>query len=83
MSVLTTHELKTWPEYFSAVLDGRKGFELRKDDRGFAVGDRLLLKEWNPDTKVYTGRTLEVEVTYLIKGFTGLQDGYVIMGIYR
>ena len=42
------HELKTWPEAWAAVRDGRKRFELRRDDRGFAVGDVLLLKLWRP-----------------------------------
>lgn len=27
------HELKTWPEPFSALMDGRKRFELRKGGR--------------------------------------------------
>lgn len=42
------HHLKTWPEPFQAVIDGRKRHEVRVDDRGFAVGDVLTLKEWDP-----------------------------------
>ena len=30
-----THYLKTWPEPFAAILDGRKMFEVRVNDRGF------------------------------------------------
>ncbi|MDF2680174.1 MAG: hypothetical protein K0R47_1364 [Brevibacillus sp.] len=37
------HELKTWPEYFNAVMDGTKKAEIRKNDRGFKVRDALLL----------------------------------------
>lgn len=41
-----THALKTVnPEYY-AVLAGRKTFELRKNDRNFKVGDRVVLMEW-------------------------------------
>ncbi len=43
-----THELKTWPEMFAAVLSGEKTFEYRKDDRGFMVGDILKLMHWDP-----------------------------------
>ena len=33
------HELKCWPEYFEAVISGAKTFEVRKNDRDFAVRD--------------------------------------------
>ena len=37
------HELKTWPQFWPALCDGSKTFELRKNDRGFEVGDILIL----------------------------------------
>jgi len=65
---MKTHELKIWPEYFRAVADGRKTFEVRRDDRGFAVGDVLKLREWEPVGNRYTGRRVIVEVTYKLAG---------------
>lgn len=42
------HELKTWPEPFAETLGWRKHFEFRRDDRGFELGNLLVLKEWRP-----------------------------------
>ena len=74
------HELKTWPEYFVAILDGSKPFEVRRDDRGFAVGDQLFLREWNPASEEYTGREVTKTITYELRRF-GLKIGYVALGI--
>jgi hypothetical protein len=60
------HELKCWPEYFHAVKSGDKKFEIRKWDRPYKVGDRLLLREWDPKTGDYTGAIQKVMVTYLL-----------------
>lgn len=38
------HVLKIAPEYLAAQLAGVKNFEIRKDDRGYKVGDRLWLR---------------------------------------
>ncbi|MBO5328152.1 MAG: DUF3850 domain-containing protein [Clostridia bacterium] len=38
--------LKIKPEYFQAVIDGRKPFEIRKNDRKFKVGDEIVLDEY-------------------------------------
>lgn len=37
------HNLKIDRRWFDAVLEGRKKAEVRRADRGFAVGDQLLL----------------------------------------
>lgn len=77
------HDLKCLPEYFQAVRDGRKPFELRKDDRGFAVGDTLLLREYEPMTPGYTGEVERVRVTYCLRGGEWLAPGYVCLGVAR
>ncbi len=43
------HDLKCWPGDFAAIEAGTKTHEARRDDRGFAVGDTLRLREWTPD----------------------------------
>ena len=79
---MSRHELKTWPEYFAAVLDGSKRAELRYDDRGFAVGDVLRLREWDPDEERYSGRECSVTVTHIVQGGAfGLAEGHVMMSI--
>lgn len=47
-------EVKCLPEYFEAARVGIKPWELRYDDRNYAVGDLLIMREWK-DGK-YTGR---------------------------
>lgn len=74
------HELKTWPSYFQAVLDGRKTFEARKNDRDFRVGDNLKLREWIPDAGRYSGREVEVHVSYMLEGGSfGIEAGHCIL----
>ena len=60
-------EKKIWPEFFQKILGGEKNFELRLADFEWNVGDILVLKEWNPNTKEYTGRELEKQVAYVLK----------------
>jgi hypothetical protein len=87
--VSRTHELKTWPEPFQAILDGVKRYEIRNDDRGFAVGDELLLREYDPgrasdgfgEPARYTGRSIRARVTYATHGRWGLPFGLCVMSI--
>ena len=60
-------EKKTWPEYFEKVLSGEKKFDLRLADWECQAGDILVLKEWSPKAKNYTGRQIEKEVGYVLK----------------
>jgi hypothetical protein len=75
------HELKTWPQYFQAIVDGDKTFEVRKNDRDFQVHDVLILKEYDPDKQEYTGNEVNVIVTYILREKPFCPDGYVIMAI--
>lgn len=70
------HDLKIWPTQYAMILQGKKTFELRRDDRPYAIGDQLLLREYDPGregsaliaVRGYTGRGLIVKVPYLIRG---------------
>ena len=58
---------KIWPEYFELVASGKKKFELRLNDFDVTEGDTLLLEEWDPKTKGYTGRKIEKKVSFVLK----------------
>jgi hypothetical protein len=60
-------EKKVWPEFFNELSRGAKTFELRLNDFDVNEGDTLVLKEWSPVTKTYTGRVLSKRVGYVGK----------------
>jgi len=74
-----THELKIRPDYFNAVFEGRKKFELRRNDRNFKIGDLLVLREWTESG--YTGRNINCRVDYILEGYEGLDPDYVILSM--
>ncbi|MDZ5759364.1 ASCH/PUA domain-containing protein [Carnobacterium maltaromaticum] len=76
---MKVHELKIASEFFEAVKDGRKKFEIRKNDRNYQEGDILILKEYDPITQLFSGEAIKVEISYM-PDFP-LQDGYVVFGI--
>ncbi len=60
-------EKKAWPELFEEVLKGNKKFDLRLADFNVKKGDILVLREWDPKTKNYTGRKIEKKIKYILK----------------
>jgi hypothetical protein len=81
------HELKAWPYYFDQVWRGIKPFEFRRDDRGFAAGDGVRLREWSHDGG-YTGREIGAIITCVVGAegdprlSVGIPPGYVILGLH-
>nr|DAG53359.1 MAG TPA: chromosome partitioning protein [Caudoviricetes sp.] len=73
------HELKLAKMYFIDVATGRKSFELRKNDRGFKVGDGVRLNEYVDGHE--TGRWITADIIYILEDYTGLEEGYCILGI--
>lgn len=72
--------LKTWPQFYQAIFEDRKTFEVRKSDRDFQVGQVWYLREWLPELNPrytitnkeyvlparYTGSWVMVRITYVI-----------------
>lgn len=73
------HDVKLGTTFFGDVKTGRKTFELRKNDRGYKEGDTIVMHEYKDGTT--TGRTIEKKIVYMLEGFTGLEDGYCILGL--
>lgn len=85
---MATHELKTDSNVFQLTVEGKKDYEIRYDDRDFAVGDILMLKE----TKYsgyqmkqgkpleFTGRSIFKRINSILTGY-GLKDGWVILNV--
>ncbi|MCL6442518.1 MAG: DUF3850 domain-containing protein [Alicyclobacillus sp.] len=79
---MATHEMKIWPEYFEAVVSVDKTFEVRFDGRGFQRDDTLVLREWSPKDKQYSGRECKRLVKYVLHGeMFGLEKGYSVLSI--
>ena len=58
---------KMWLAEFEAVLAGKKKIDIRVADFEAKEGDTLILEEWNPETKEYTGRRVEKKIGSLVK----------------
>jgi hypothetical protein len=83
-----THVLKTRPSQFNAMLNQRKGHDLRRDDRDFRVGDRVLFYEHDDNSDLYTGRVLKAKIGYITSSSNpcalsdeALADGFCILTI--
>jgi ASC-1-like (ASCH) protein len=81
------HRLKTIQPYFNEVVDGKKNFEIRKNDRDYQVGDTLLLEEYSTDTSDwgYTGVIHRKTISYVLKDCQqfGLLNGYCVLGLHN
>lgn len=90
-----THELKTDPYAFQAILDGVKTFEMRFNDRNYQCDDTLILKETQHSSEemkaeaplIYTGRTISVHVTHTMTSDdvenNGVQEGWICMSFLK
>lgn len=78
-----THALKTDPGFFKSIVKGDKTFDVRKHDRPFKVGDKLLLQEFNQETEKYSGEEWHGEIVYILDSSDYCKKNFVILGIHE
>lgn len=81
---MKTHVLKTLPQYFEAVADGRKTFEVRLNDRAFQTGDTLKLVKMDETGRFYDtfGQLLFKRITFILQGGQfGIEPRYCVLGL--
>ena len=79
-----THYIKIKECYADAIMEGRKTFEVRLNDRGYNSGDYVCFMVFDEGIRNFKHK-LDGEVfriTYVHSGL-GMQDGYVVFGIER
>ena len=76
------HALKTEPQFFEAVINKQKNFEVRKNDRDFRVGDYLALNELDDKREGYTGRSVLLRVKYILDDERFCKEGFVVLGFH-
>jgi hypothetical protein len=87
---MTTHVVKSWAHFFDAIDAGLKTHDLRKNDRDYKVGDRMLLLRYDNIEGKHTGHNCLVEITYITDNVTPcafssavLEKGYSILSIRK
>ena len=77
------HELKLLNDFCDDVLDGRKNFEVRENDRGFQTGDHVKFKRVDSSRFEWPGHEVEKKefvITYILSGW-GIEENKVVFGI--
>lgn len=73
------HHIKTITPYFYDAKQGKKPFELRKDDRNYVVGD-ILHHYLFDDGEIKEDNFYQL-ITYKLSGFVGIDSDYCILGV--
>lgn len=86
---MTTHRLKVLIKYADAIMDGTKTFEIRKNNRNFKVGTKIVFD-------VVTNEGFAVgaaarhplneatyRIGYILDDFEGLAQKYVALAISK
>ena len=72
------HRIKVLTPYYQDLVDRKKSFELRINDRDYRVGDTVILEEYTGE--FFTGRGIRRKIKYVLKDCPqfGLKNGYCI-----
>lgn len=85
------HVVKSWSMFYRDIETGERTSDIRENDRRYAVGDTMDLREFDPVKNRYTGRSQFVKITYIqtnksnpcaISQFA-LHDDYVVLSIKK
>lgn len=74
-----THRIRSSVKSFDAMCSGKKNFELCKNDKGYKIGDNIVIEEFGEGIR--TGRALRASIKYILENYTGLEEGYCILAI--
>jgi len=77
--------------FFTDILSGERTSDIRLNDRRYAVGDTMLLREYDPVKAEYTGREQAVKITYMQTNksnpcaisYLALHNDYVVLSIVK
>lgn len=78
------HVLKIKQCYLCHILEGKKTFEVRKNDRDYQVGDTiqfLPLEDENNNVYDIVSPIPEFKINYVLSDFVGMQQNYVCLAI--
>ena len=88
---MTVHVLKAEAPYYDAAVQGKKTFEVRRDDRGFQAGDIVKLQRlrtdgmFKTDVEYSSGKVsheIEFSIGWILTGGQfGIEPGYVVFSL--
>lgn len=78
------HHLKCVDPYFTDVWEGRKTFEIRRNDRDYQIGDVVILQRYDPRLSTWLSGVIVAKVGYVLEHAEafGVAKGYVVLSLY-
>lgn len=86
---MKTHRLKVFIKYADAIMNGTKTFEIRRSDRNFKGGDKVVfdvVANEGYDVRAAARHPLNgmvYRIDYILDDFRGLAKNYVALAISK